>query len=384
MLLAVCSGVFATNASAASFIYVATQNVTTNVSSVTGYSLTSGGSALSTPVSFAPSGGFADAFAIAVDSTGNVFVGDAGANKIYEFTSSGGAPIATFTLPTDGSTGPLSPQEIALDTNGNLYAAEYGPNNTGKVVKFATNGGGSGTVIQNFAAPVRGILVDTASGNTYVTTGTNGTTTSNVVRFATGTTGAQTNIYQNQAYPAGQLRGLALDATGKLYVADSGNPDAGTFAVTSGYITDTSTPTGASQSWGVVGGLSGLTTGPNDIAIGCDSVSEFGGHLTCGTNELYVANYFGQSITVYQLAGAGSPGSLVRTFSFAGSHVTGFAFDPGFIPAGTFSVGTEPGFFADLQTDTVNPTPEPGTWIMMLGALSLIGAGSYSRRKRVA
>lgn len=177
---------------------------------------------------------------IALDAAGNIYVTDAENNRIRKVTSTG----TVTTLAGDGTAGSadgdgtaarfLSPRGVVLDASGNLYIAD-GINNrirkitpTGTVTTLAGSGTRGSTdgngVSAQFDFP-KGIAID-ASGNLYVAddlnarirkvtpTGTVSTLAGSTLGFADGVgTAAQFN----------RPTGVAVDAAGNVYVADSKN-----------------------------------------------------------------------------------------------------------------------------------------------------------------
>ena len=180
---------------------------------------------------------------VAVDGSGNVWVVDSNNSSIRMITPSG---VVTYIAGggrqnnTDGTgTGAhfYIPYGCALDTSGNLYVADT-RNNTirkvapgGVVTTFAGNGSrggsldGTGTAAR-FASP-QAVAVD-GSGNVYVADSGNSTirliTPAGVVSTYAGVAGNPGSADGTGSAASFQNpRGLALDASGNLYVADSGN-----------------------------------------------------------------------------------------------------------------------------------------------------------------
>ena len=180
---------------------------------------------------------------VAVDGSGNVWVVDSNNSSIRMITPSG---VVTYIAGggrqnnTDGTgTGAhfYIPYGCALDTSGNLYVADT-KNNTirkvapgGVVTTFAGNGSrggsldGTGTAAR-FASP-QAVAVD-GSGNVYVADSGNSTirliTPAGVVSTYAGVAGNPGSADGTGSAASFQNpRGLALDASGNLYVADSGN-----------------------------------------------------------------------------------------------------------------------------------------------------------------
>lgn len=179
---------------------------------------------------FAPTG-------ITVDGPGNLYVADAGNNAIRKITS--GAVVDTFAAndTTLNSTVPTfkNPTGIAVDAAGNLYVANYLDNTILKVNPAAAISIYAGTGLQGAANGSAGsatfyypnsVALDKA-GNLYVSDGVN-----NLIRKITpagvvstlagsGVSGAADSTGTAASFngPAG----LAVDAAGNVYVADSDN-----------------------------------------------------------------------------------------------------------------------------------------------------------------
>ena len=110
---------------------------------------------------------------VAVDGSGNVYVADAGNNRIQKFSGPTSQSPPTFALKwgTEGSGDGqfITPQGVAVDGSGNVYVADTANNRIQKfdssgnfLLKWGTNGTGDG----QFNLP-EGVAVD-GSGNVYV------------------------------------------------------------------------------------------------------------------------------------------------------------------------------------------------------------------------
>ncbi len=151
-------------------------------------------------------------FAVAVDSSGNVYISDQGNNRVRRVGTDGVirtvAGNGTSTFSGDGgqaTNASLStPAGIAVDASGNLYIADY--NNT-RVRKVSS--GGIITTIANNLVPV-GVAVD-GSGNVYASD----TYYGRIVRITSGNV-TDWSLYQTNPY------GLAVDSAGNVYVAEMG------------------------------------------------------------------------------------------------------------------------------------------------------------------
>ena len=188
------------------------------------------------------------AYGLAIDGAGNVYVVDQANSQVIELAA------GTFTQNTVVGSGLANPTAVALDGAGNLYISDTG-NDRVVVVPNEQRGLNSGDMstvsISSLGSP--GGLATDGNGDLFVADGTNG----NVIEIAAG--GAQStvasgltsptgvavdaisNVYvasNNQVielvYPGysttvamgggyGNPTGVAVDASGAVYVADSGN-----------------------------------------------------------------------------------------------------------------------------------------------------------------
>ena len=171
---------------------------------------------------------FSSPRAVAVDSSGNVYIADSGSNMIAKVTS---GTLSIFTSSVS------SPSGLAVDSSGNVYVADTGHH---QVKKFTP--GGSATVIAGTGtagAPTAGtatsstlrspggVAVD-SSGNVYIAdTGnhriekvTSGGTLSIIA--GTGSSGAPTaGVATSSALNT--PGGVAVDSSGNVYIADTNN-----------------------------------------------------------------------------------------------------------------------------------------------------------------
>jgi streptogramin lyase len=194
---------------------------------------------------------------VAVDAAGNVYIADAGNNVIEKVTPdgnlsviAGGGALTPSTVAGPATLVALNgPSGVAVDAAGNVYIADTG-NNFVEIVTPDGNlkviAGGGGTLPSTTSGPAtsallngpRGVAVDTA-GNVYIAdTGNNfvevvdfvsghisllaggGGTTPQASQASNdwdGHFGLGTNIALNGP------RGVAVDASGIVYIADTGN-----------------------------------------------------------------------------------------------------------------------------------------------------------------
>ena len=180
---------------------------------------------------------------IAIDNTGTLYVADSGNNLIRKVTSIGGA-VSTFVGSTNfGSTNATgtsaqfySPQGVAVDSSLNVYVADYLNGTTrevsaaGAVTTLAGSPGNFGSAngtgaSARFWGP-QGVAVD-AGGNVYVADSFNGTVRKvSPAGVVTTLAGSPSNGSADGA--AGNARfslpiSVAIDAGGNQYIADSAN-----------------------------------------------------------------------------------------------------------------------------------------------------------------
>jgi len=179
---------------------------------------------------------------IAVDAQGNVYVAGGSNCCILKISPSGSISVFAGSKGNVGSADGIgsgarfnSPQGVAVDENGNVYVADTYNNkirkitSAGVVTTVAGNGSvgssnGTGTAA-SFSYP-NGIAVD-ANGNVYVADSNNNlirkiTSFGAVTTFA-GTGDAGSANGNGSASSFNDPRGITIDNKGSIYVADSGN-----------------------------------------------------------------------------------------------------------------------------------------------------------------
>jgi sugar lactone lactonase YvrE len=227
---------------------------------------------------------------VAVDSAGNIYIADTGNSRIRKVTASTGditTVVGDGTEGFSGDGGPAtgaalsSPAGLALDSAGNIYIADTGNNrvrvvNTGTksvvlakvtvgpgdIATIAGNGinsfsGDGGAAISAEIDNPIGIALD-SSGNIYIADSRN-----NRIRKVTASTGDIATVagisglgtFSGDGGPATSAlmnlpTGVALDASGNIYIADSGNGRIRKVTVSTGIIST------------VAGGGTGCSTSP--------------------------------------------------------------------------------------------------------------------------
>jgi sugar lactone lactonase YvrE len=183
---------------------------------------------------------------IAVDGQGNVYVADSGNDTIRKITSGGNVTTLAGTVGVAGhldETGTAArfndPMGVAVDSAGTVYVADSG-NNTIRAISpsgnvstlagaFLQRGGADGTGINaQFSVPY-GLAVD-GSGSLYVADSGNLTvrevTPGAVVTTLAGTAGEGQAGSEDGTGPSSRFTypsGVASDSVGNVYVADMGN-----------------------------------------------------------------------------------------------------------------------------------------------------------------
>lgn len=263
---------------------------------------------------------FSHPFGVAVDGSGNVYVGDENNALIRKITSGG----SVTTLAGSGygyvdgsglSAEFFNPDGVVVDGAGNIYVADYTNNRIRKVspagavttVAGGTEGyaDGTGTAAEFFSP--RGIAID-ASGNLYVADVFNHRirkiTPAGVVTTlaGSGATGPGNGGYADGAAASARFSspsGVAVDAGGNVFVADFENfkvrkiSAAGIVSTVAGSVDGETDGSGSSAAFG----------GPQGIAVS-------------SSGNLFVTDYLN---TVRQI----TPAGVVTTI--AGSTTSGFA-----------------------------------------------------------
>jgi len=242
-----------------------------------------------------------------VDANGNVYIADKINNSIRKITTSG--VVSTF------ATGFSSPNGLAIDASGNIYVADE----SNHKIKKVTSGGtvttlaGSSAGMTNatgtsaqFNSP-SGVAVD-ASGNVYVADRSNNlirkiTSAGVVTTFAGSGSLGNTNGTGTAATFASPT-GLAIDANDNIYVTDYSNHSIRKIT-SSSVVTTLAGPVGTTGTWGTTNGT------------GTSARFNYPYHVVIDSDEnLYVSDYNNHKIrkitssgVVTTYAGSGTAGS---------------------------------------------------------------------------
>src|SRR5882762_3222994 len=249
---------------------------------------------------------------IALDSSGKLYIADGANNRVRlisggTITTVAGTGTAGFTGDGKAATAAQlnDPIGVAVDSSGNLYIADAGNN----VIRKVTTSGTISTIAGNNTAGFSGdtgdatkaqlngpvaVAVD-SSGNVYIADANNF-----AIRMVTGTT--ISTIVGSYATPFTQLNhpdGLALAPGGVIYIADTGNKRIAKFA------------SGALTSFAGDGGSA--FTGDNGPALKA-SLNDPIGVAVDSAGNVYIADTFHNRIRkvatngiITSIAGSGSP-----------------------------------------------------------------------------
>jgi uncharacterized repeat protein (TIGR03803 family) len=237
-------------------IFVGIASYAQNISTIAGGGIGDGGSAITASLS--------DPANVAIDASGNIYLADHSNNRIRKITASTGiittvAGNGTASYSGDGSAaiaaGLNNPWGVAVDATGNIYIADYANNrirkvtvSTGIITTVAGigtpgySGDGSAATSAGLYYPT-GVAVD-ASGNIYIAD----SYTQRIRKVSVGTgiittvAGNGTPSYSGDGSTATSAslmnpRGVALDAAGNIYIADCANQRIRKVTAASGIIT---------------------------------------------------------------------------------------------------------------------------------------------------
>src|ERR1051325_10454962 len=237
-----------------------------------------------------PAARFNGASAVATDSAGNVYVADSGNHTIRKITPAGVVSTLAGAAGSAGSTDATgaaarfnSPRSVATDNAGNVYVADTGNNTirsitpTGVVTTLAGTAGMSGSTdasgaAARFNAP-RGIASD-AAGTLYVADSGNNTirkiTPTGAVTTLAGTAGSSGSTDASGAAARfNDPMGIAIDSAANVYVGDTNNNTIRKITAGGSVTTIAGTPQMAGFT---PGPLPGLLSAPPGVAISATSL----------------------------------------------------------------------------------------------------------------
>ena len=200
-------------------------------------------------------GGLDVRYGLVVDGSGNIYFSDPGSNVVRKLTPSGTLSVYAGDPKNDsggyyGDNGPAvgaglnGPNSLALDSAGNLYITDFANNRVRKVSSkdgtiSTVAGGGTlttlgGQATQTFILLTAGLAVD-ANGNIFLNTTAGGGGSGQILKvtpdgiitaYAGSSSFTVTSMNIGDNGPATKAfiaaTGLAVDASGNLYLADAG------------------------------------------------------------------------------------------------------------------------------------------------------------------
>jgi trimeric autotransporter adhesin len=244
--------------------------------------------------------------AVVLDGSGNVFVSDSGNNRVRKINSSGiittyaGNGLPPITPTSEGNNGQATnanlnfPTGLAFDASGNLYIADTSDNQIRKVTSAGviscivnTSGNFLGSILDNISASSaivynpEGVALD-ASGNLYIADTFDArirkvsASTGNITTIAgTGTVGYSGDGGSATSAKINNYYGVSVAPNGNIFIADSGN---GSIRKITNGIISTVAGKGANGS----GGDGALATSAN--------LNLPGGVFIDSSNNLYIAD----------------------------------------------------------------------------------------------
>ncbi|MFN8040870.1 MAG: fibronectin type III domain-containing protein [Acidimicrobiales bacterium] len=292
---------------------------------------------------------------VAVDAAGNLYIADAGNDRVRKVTPAGviSTVAGTGAFGSSGDGGPAAAATfravdgVAVDTSGNLYIADGIDHRIRKVAPGGTITTFAGTGTAGYsgdggpataAALNHPVAVDTdAAGNVYISDGNNARIR-RVAPAGTITTVAGNGSFgfsgDNGAATAAALAnpsGVAFDATGAMYVADSSNYRVrrvanGTISTVAGTGTDGFSGDGAAAT-------AARVTGPASVAVDASGSVHFsdvdlvqlGSHGSNRIRKVVAATTPGAPIGVAAVAGnQAATVTWTAPTSNGGSPITGY------------------------------------------------------------
>jgi sugar lactone lactonase YvrE len=296
-----CSGTSINNA-----VYVGTNATTTANASVRIF--TSTGAATPQATIVGTNTGLNAPQGVSVDASGRIFIANAGNSITVYAPNQSGTTNATPTGTITGTnTGMNGSQGIAEDLFGRIYVANnagksitvYAPNPVGTIneAPIETIKGGSTTLVNpvSVALDANGLIYVADAGGTDISIFPAYTTGGTVTAAPLATISGSNTKLSNP-------NGVALDASGRIYVADYGSNAITIYAAYTGAAIGNVGPVAA-----IVGAATGLLT-PTDVALD-------------PTGRIYVANYNNNgtgTVTVYAAYTGAALGNVAPLASITG------------------------------------------------------------------
>jgi sugar lactone lactonase YvrE len=261
---------------------------------------------------------------IAFDSSGDVYIADTGESEILKVNPAGTLSVFAGTGTSGAPTpGPATasdlhgPEGVTVDGAGNVYIADTGNSeiekvDTSGVLSVVAGNGTAGTPTAGAATnshldQPRGVVLD-SSGNLYIADTANDAVEKvntsgvlSVIAGVPGTSGAPTAGPASSSHLS-NLCGIAIDSSGNLYIGDNGNDvvekitASGTLSVVAGIVGSAGTPTPGRAT-------SSHLDNPRGVAV------DAAGEVFVVDNGNHEVEKISPSGTLAVIAGTGSPGA---------------------------------------------------------------------------
>jgi sugar lactone lactonase YvrE len=312
---------------------------------------------------------------VAVDGAGNVYIADSANNVVEKVTPDGnlsiiagngsqGAPVAgpATSSPLSGLT------DVAVDSAGNLYIADFGNSRVEKVTAsgmlsvFAGNGSfgppSPGPATSVAVGEPAGVAV-APDGSVYIVDFANGVldrvATNGVLSVVAGT-GTQGPPTPGPA-TSSELQapwGVGIDAAGNLYIADQGNS-----------VVEQVTPDGTLSIFAGNGSSGPPTYGGSPTGTGVNAVQ---GAVAIADGTVYLADSGNSTIDRVGLAAPGPPGQPVLA---PGNGSAQLSFTPSLDPGTSAITSYQVSLDGGATWQTINTTASSdGTLTTMLSGLT--------------
>ena len=158
--------------------------------------------------------GFSSPAQVAVDAAGDVYIADSLNDRIVEITAGGTAKVLL-----NSGAGLSSPEGVAVNAAGTqLYIADT---NNGRVLGYALPAMTQNLSVTGLDQPA-GVAIDPLNGDVIVAVAGTSATSGEVVSITTGASPTlQVLATSSSTYPIDQPAGVAVDAAGNIYVANT-------------------------------------------------------------------------------------------------------------------------------------------------------------------
>lgn len=196
---------------------------------------------------------------MATDAAGNVYVADAGNNRVQKFDNNGNFSLK-FGIPGDVNGGFVTTSGVAVAAGGDIYVSD---DFTQRISIFNSLGVFQSTFSAGaFPTVATGVALD-SSGNVYVTDSGNHRvrkfTATGTLITSWGSSGTGDGMFNGP-------QGLAIDSSNNVYVADTGNNRIQKFNSSGGFITKWGTPGSGNSEFNSPTGVSADSSGTIYVA----------------------------------------------------------------------------------------------------------------------